>query len=126
MILANAAGMSGMVRGQARDLGEPAPCTVEEAETLHREKTGALFRAAVELGAVAGGARPHDRQALARFGALFGLAFQHADDLADGEHVSFADTARKRVQSLTAEAIAAIEHLGAPSIPLQEIARSLV
>ena len=53
--LARGAGMLGMVRGQARDLGEPPPADVAQLERLHAEKTAALFRAALEIGgAVAG------------------------------------------------------------------------
>src|SRR5262245_23643580 len=48
-ILARCAGMWGMVRGQSRDLGEPVPATMDSLEQLHREKTGALFRASVAV-----------------------------------------------------------------------------
>lgn len=45
-----------------------------------RLKTGVLFRAACELGAVAGGGRVPD---LARYGELVGVAFQILDDVLD-------------------------------------------
>ena len=54
--LARAAGMAGMVRGQARDLSGGEPRNLQELENLHREKTGALFRAALEVGALSAGA----------------------------------------------------------------------
>ena len=41
--LAKGAGMSGMVRGQARNLGEPQPESLQAVERLAAEKTGALF-----------------------------------------------------------------------------------
>ena len=51
LALARGAGARGMVRGQARDLGESPPDTLQELEVLHAEKTAALFRAALEVGA---------------------------------------------------------------------------
>ena len=46
-------------------------------------KTGALFAAAAELGAIAAGASPALRKAAAEFGACAGEAYQIADDLND-------------------------------------------
>lgn len=46
-------------------------------------KTGVLFRAALELGALFGGADETDRAALGRFGEAIGVAFQVADDVLD-------------------------------------------
>ncbi len=123
--LAVAAGAAGMVRGQARDLGEPAPDTIETIETLHAEKTAALFRAALELGACAGGATPAQKQALARFGHCYGVAFQHADDQADGEHTGLAAAARTRAARCLDEAIEAVQTLGEAASPLRAIAHAL-
>lgn len=50
---------------------------------IHRRKTGALFGAAVELGALMGEASVETRVTLRRFGYDLGLAFQIADDLLD-------------------------------------------
>lgn len=90
--LARGAGAIGMVGGQVLDLaaegqmpGMEPPTSLEGLEGIHRQKTGALFRAAVRMGAaIAGG----DEQALDRmdtFGRAFGLAFQITDDLLDVE-----------------------------------------
>ncbi|HZN27222.1 MAG TPA: polyprenyl synthetase family protein [Burkholderiales bacterium] len=46
-------------------------------------KTGALFAAAAELGAIAAGAAPAVRKAASEFGARAGEAYQIADDLSD-------------------------------------------
>src|SRR3954468_9174992 len=73
--LAVGAGVRGMVRGQARDLGEPPPETAAVLETLHGEKTAALFRAALEVGAAAAGAPPENVALLGRFGLAYGVAF---------------------------------------------------
>jgi hypothetical protein len=43
-------------------------------------------------------------QALAKFGASYGIAFQHADDHDDDEHAGFAAQARRRIHELVAEA----------------------
>jgi len=52
-------------------------------EHLIRTKTGALFAAAAELGAVAAAAPPELCAAAATFGARLGEAYQMADDLTD-------------------------------------------
>ena len=92
-ILARAAGGEGMVGGQVIDLAaegrwkpkvKPAG-TVAALEQLAGSKTGALIAAAVELGALAGGAGPVVRRKLGEYGRAVGLAFQIADDLLDAE-----------------------------------------
>ena len=50
---------------------------------IHRRKTGALFGAAVELGALMGGASIAQRSFMKNYGLNLGLAFQIADDLLD-------------------------------------------
>jgi geranylgeranyl diphosphate synthase type II len=126
--LARGAGASGMVRGQARDLTGSAPTTLAALERLHLEKTAALFRAAVEVGAAAAGADEDDIEALGAFGERFGIAFQHADDLDDGDHPAHADTARSRLGHLVAEALAALERLRDPrrAAVLRGLAQSLL
>ena len=52
---------------------------------LHTHKTGALIRAAVRVGGIAGGADGETLQALTRYGERIGLAFQIVDDLLDIE-----------------------------------------
>jgi geranylgeranyl diphosphate synthase, type II len=123
--LAKGAGMWGMVRGQARDLGEPVPASLAEVEQLHREKTGALFRAAVEVGGAAAGASDDQLAALGRFADGYGLAFQHADDLDDAEHGDFAAEARRRVSALAEEAAAALTGWDNRADPLRGLARAL-
>src|SRR5262245_41795182 len=123
--LAHAAGAFGMVRGQARDLGEPPPATLAALEKLHAEKTGALFRAALQVGAHVGGAAPDALDCLAGFGTAYGIAFQHADDIADAEHGEHADGARARLEALIAEACAAVAPLGARGDRLVALARAL-
>ena len=52
-------------------------------EYIHSHKTGALFMAAGELGAMAAEARRRDLEVIARFAKNLGLAFQISDDLLD-------------------------------------------
>lgn len=46
-----------------------------------QQKTGALFRASVEIGGILGGGTPAQVEALAAYGDALGLAFQIADDV---------------------------------------------
>jgi Geranylgeranyl pyrophosphate synthase len=84
LLLSEAAGIVGMVGGQAIDLkaGEKK-FTLEELTHLHRLKTGALIRVAVEGAAVISGASADHRAKLKAFGEGLGLAFQVADDVLD-------------------------------------------
>ncbi len=123
--LARGAGPGGMVRGQARDLGEAAPQTLAAVERLAQEKTAALFRAALEVGAAAAGAGEIQTLALGRFGECFGVAFQHADDLADGDHGEHAAVARERLGQLVDEAVAALDGFGPRAWHLAALARGL-
>ncbi len=82
--LMEASGAGGMIGGQLLDLeGEGAPLTLAELERVHRMKTGALIAASVRIGALAGGASAPTLDALQRYGAAIGLAFQIADDVLD-------------------------------------------
>jgi geranylgeranyl diphosphate synthase, type II len=124
--LARGAGVRGMVRGQARDLGEVPPDTLAALETLHAEKTAALFRAALEVGALASGASADAVTALARFGTAYGIAFQHADDRDDAEHSQHASAARQRLEALVGEACVTVADLGAAGARLAGFARALL
>lgn len=82
--LMEASGAGGMIGGQLLDLeGEGVRLTLEAMERVHRLKTGALIMASVTLGARAALAPASRREALARYGAAIGLAFQIADDVLD-------------------------------------------
>jgi geranylgeranyl pyrophosphate synthase len=124
--LAHGAGVRGMVRGQARDLGESPPTTLDALEVLHGEKTAALFEAALKVGALAAGATPEAVLALGRYGTAYGIAFQHADDRDDAEHGQHAAAARARLQVLIDEACAAAAPFGPAGARLVEFARALL
>jgi geranylgeranyl diphosphate synthase type II len=99
--LADAAGASALVGGQADDiLGEQkrarpnggpvaaerpgSPETLLSAlESIHHRKTGVIFLVSLRLGALTAGAAPTQIHILEDYGRRLGLAFQIADDLLD-------------------------------------------
>ena len=85
-LLARAAGAAGMCGGQQLDMAATGKAQdLPALEHLHALKTGALIRAAVGLGALAGGADAALRGRLDDFAADLGLAFQIRDDILDVE-----------------------------------------
>jgi len=84
-LLARASGSRGMAGGQAIDLGAVGkPLEQPELEMMHALKTGALIRAAVLLGALAGESlTSQERAQLDRFAKRVGLLFQVVDDILD-------------------------------------------
>ena len=95
--IARAAGVEGMVGGQAIDLasvtstpsGRP-PLELDAAglQAMHAQKTGALIRAAAVSGAIMGGGSDGQIAAVDRAAGEFGLAFQIVDDILDVEGVT--------------------------------------
>ena len=85
-VIANApgAGSRGMVYGQELDLKyEALAATEEQLRLIHRNKTGALINAAVQMGAAAAGATPQQCEILASYAYGLGLVFQIVDDVLD-------------------------------------------
>src|SRR5690606_32208410 len=84
-LLAHASGSLGMCGGQAIDLDSVGlQLSLEELERMHRLKTGALLRASVLLGALAGKSLDDNETAsLDAYAAAIGLAFQVVDDVLD-------------------------------------------
>ncbi len=82
--LATGAGSTGMIAGQAYDIGMDGPvCAMGPLLRLHRSKTGALIRASVRMGALSVGAT--DLAALDAYADAVGLAFQVQDDVLDAD-----------------------------------------
>jgi farnesyl diphosphate synthase len=149
-LLAAAAGAEGMAGGQAIDLDSTgASLSLDAVETMHRMKTGALIRAAVQLGATCG--RPPTRAeeaALDAYAGAAGLAFQVVDDVLDveGSDVSLGKTAgkdaaqgkptfvsllglepaRQRARALHAAALGALTPFGRSARRLAELADWIV
>ncbi|WP_041521639.1 polyprenyl synthetase family protein [Gilvimarinus agarilyticus] len=147
--LSRAAGMQGMVVGQAIDLAAvDTELDITRLEHMHRCKTGALIDASVAMGATIGEASPAQLNALARYSRSVGLAFQVHDDILDvtadtatlGKQQG-ADIARNkptyvsllglkaaqaRAEELHQEALAALDELDGDVEPLHLIAQYVI
>ena len=147
--LANAAGIRGMVAGQAIDLAsENRQIALAELELLHRLKTGALIEASVKLGAIAAGASAAQQAQLATYAQAIGLAFQVQDDILDvegdavelGKHTGAdalhqkstypsllgLNAAKQLASELEQQAIAALTDFGPAAEPLRALATFIV
>ena len=151
-LLARSAGADGMAGGQAIDLQSVGRRLDEAAlRDMHQRKTGALLQASVELGAACAPSplQGASAEALRRYGAAVGLAFQVVDDILDvtadstqlgktagkdaasdkPTYVSLMglDGARAHADVLLAEAEAALAGAGLPDVTLLgALARRLV
>jgi geranylgeranyl diphosphate synthase type II len=142
--LAAAIGSDGLIGGQALDLlTKPEETSLDLLEYIHSHKTGALFMAAAELGAMAADARRRDLEVVSRFAKNLGLAFQITDDLLDvlgTPEETGKDTGKDTgkvtfvkllgvpgAQSLAEEllgfALASLDSLGKKAEPLRELVR---
>ena len=82
--LASACGSTGMAGGQALDLGAVGnSISLEELETMHRLKTGALIKFAVTAPCHLADANVDISNKFSDFGESLGLAFQIHDDILD-------------------------------------------
>ena len=80
--LAVGSGHVGMVGGQALDIqAENQDIDLATLQSIHKHKTGMLIRAAVRMGAIAGGATSAQLDDLTVYAENIGLAFQIADDV---------------------------------------------
>lgn len=82
--LAAGAGAGGMAGGQMRDIeGEAGGFSETEIELMEAQKTGALIRASVRMGAILGRADDAALAALTKYAEIAGRAYQLADDILD-------------------------------------------
>ena len=82
--LSAGAGSRGMVYGQELDLKyEALAATEEQLRLIHRNKTGALINAAIQMGAAVAGASEEQCRALEQYAYGIGLVFQIVDDVLD-------------------------------------------
>jgi geranylgeranyl pyrophosphate synthase len=143
--LSRALGTGGLIGGQSLDLGAaPNGLSLDRLETIHRLKTGSLFVASVEIGALLGGASEADREALTAYARNLGLAYQIVDDLLDatgspekagkpvgadakGNFVTLAGVqgARRLAEELTGCAIDHLAGLGERGSLLRGLAREM-
>jgi geranylgeranyl diphosphate synthase type II len=147
--IARCAGSQGMVGGQVVDMeSEGKAVDLPTLQYIHTRKTGALILAAIQTGALLGGADEASLAALSRYGEAAGLAFQIADDILDvvgdqtviGKDVGSdqergkatyvallgLEEARVRARELRDLGVAALAPLGAPAEPLRRIAHYIV
>ena len=148
-LLAEAAGMNGMIGGQVIDLESEGRGVDEKTlEQIHQKKTGALMGVAARLGAVMGGGDKDEVETLGRFGREIGLAFQIVDDLLDVEgdaatlgksagkdqragkatypSVHGIEEARSRANELARQAVNLVAPFGLAGEPLAYLARRIV
>ena len=84
--LAKAAGLQGMVGGQAMDIAATnSNVNLQQLQSMHAFKTGAIIRAALAMGGIAANASAEQLSALDTYGTHIGLAFQVVDDILDVE-----------------------------------------
>jgi geranylgeranyl diphosphate synthase type II len=143
--LAHAAGVMGLVGGQALDLeAEEKEADLATVEVIHVRKTGALILAAIRIGARLALATDEELLRITRYGEYLGLAFQIADDILDarGEaaqsqreagrkelkkatypQVVGIIQARERLGELLELCLHVLEPFGARAVPLAAIAR---
>lgn len=148
-LLAAAAGPRGMVGGQAIDIAATdSAMNVEQLQTMHALKTGALIRAALAMGGIASGASETQLAALDNYGIHIGLAFQIVDDILDVEsdtatlgktpgkdseankptYVKLMGVAgaKAEAQRLLIEALSALGNFGDSANHLRDLARHIV
>jgi geranylgeranyl diphosphate synthase, type II len=94
--IGRAAGVVGMVGGQAVDLASVTPDSAGRLpqldaaalRSMHARKTGALIRASAVSGAIMGAGSDEQIAAIDQAAGEFGLAFQIVDDILDVEGVA--------------------------------------
>ncbi|MGO9240337.1 MAG: polyprenyl synthetase family protein [Bryobacteraceae bacterium] len=141
--------VGGMIAGQVHDLeGEHQAPTPQLLERIHRAKTGALLKSSVRMGAIFAHASEEQLDALSRYGAHIGLAFQIVDDILDVVQSSEAlgktagkdaaqhkitfpavyglDQSRRMAEQERQNAQEALQGLGEPAQRLRELAGLIV
>lgn len=84
--VAIAAGVHGMVGGQAQDIiSENDKPDESKVQFIHKHKTAALITASVKIGALLANADKMQIKAITDYGTNLGLAFQIIDDILDIE-----------------------------------------
>lgn len=140
-------GANDMIAGQVQDTlpgGEQeAEDPQDRLEEVHRNKTGALLRAACRMGGICGGGVGSQIAALTRYAEAMGLMFQAVDDLLDvtsttdklgkaaqkdaGQgkltypSVLGIEGTREQIERLHAEALAALSDFDRRADPLREV-----
>lgn len=139
-----------MIAGQVYDtMGgqDPALEPIDQLRQTHRNKTGALLRASVRMGAITGNASDKQLDNLSHYADAIGLMFQAVDDLLDvtqsAEKMGKAtgkdaeqgkltypgllgvDGTRAEIEKLLAQALDALSGFDAKAYPLRDMAKKL-
>lgn len=150
-ILAQKAGISGMIGGQCADLeaeGKTGEITSENLIFIHEHKTACMIEAALMMGAVLGGATKAELELMKKIGSNVGIAFQIRDDILDvistteelgkpvgsdeiNEKVTYVtlnglDKSKEAVERLSREAEELLERLPGKHDFLDELIKSLI
>lgn len=147
-ILSRYCGTQGMVGGQVIDLeNESKTAGLESVTECNRKKTGALIKAACEMGCAAAGADDEKIKAARKYAENIGIAFQIVDDILDvtssdeelgkpvgsdaenhkSTYVSLLgiDECKRRVDILTKEAIDSLRAFDGDTSALKELSLKL-
>ncbi|MFZ5633657.1 MAG: polyprenyl synthetase family protein [Bacillota bacterium] len=82
--VSEAAGTGGLIGGQVVDITSDAVNVDKETLAyIHRNKTGAMYRASVRTGAILSGAGAEDLRRFTGYADHLGMAFQITDDILD-------------------------------------------
>lgn len=164
--ISRAAGVRGMIAGQTADVKNTGMRTSREAENkdgsdfsddhvsdsemllyIHKNKTGALIRAAVRAGALIADTSEKNLELLTQYAENLGLAFQITDDILDvvGDEAALGkctgaderlgkltypavygiEESRKRLDEVTKKAVSAAESFGDEGAFLAKLAIDL-
>lgn len=148
--LAAASGSQGMVGGQAIDLDAVGQTlSINELETMHLYKTGALIRCSVCIAALSvSNLNPRTLENLDRYAQCIGLSFQIQDDILDEESNTEAlgktqgkdrdnnkptypallgmDGAKQKALQLHAEAVSVLSQFGNEANLLRELSKFII
>jgi len=147
--LSLAAGYRGMIAGQMLDIAsEGVSLSLEDLEAMYRLKTGALFEASIQAGAVLAKADAEQSHKLLTYARSIGLAFQISDDILNikGDpaltgkstgtdalrqkstypSVVGIEKAEEKVKQLVHEALEALSGFDQRSDPLRAIAKFII
>jgi geranylgeranyl diphosphate synthase type II len=147
--VALAAGVHGMVGGQAQDIiSENSEPEAQALQFIHKHKTGALITASVKLGGILAEADKNTLDALTSYGENLGVAFQIVDDILDvsgdasvlgkptgsdekKKKMTYPslygiDLSMKKAEELITNAIDALDIFSENAEPLREIAKYIL
>lgn len=148
-VLANRTGIYGMIGGQTADVELTGkPLTGEQLDYIFENKTGALLEAAMKCGAILADASNEDIEIVGEIAQKVGYAFQIRDDILDvegdaeklGKPVGSDDKnekttyvtlygmeeAKRKVESLSEEAVALLSRLTGENRFLELLLKSLI